>query len=79
MVIVATGFSDTGNSYSQSCSLASATAATASATSWTKERATVRAWSSARSATTRPAPNSAYLKATILANRGVELTTIRAF
>ena len=78
MVIVAVGPSNSGRAYSQSSSLANATAATASATFWTKQRATFRPWFSARSLITRAEPNSAYLNETILANLGVELLTIRA-
>jgi hypothetical protein len=61
MVIAATGFTDAGSTYLQSSSSAGARAATESATSWTKQRATTRPWSSARSSMTRPAPNLAYL------------------
>jgi hypothetical protein len=78
MVTAAGGCSSFGKAYSQSCSWASATLATASATFWTKERATTRPWFCWRSSATRAEPNSAYLWASILAKRGVELTTMRA-
>ena len=55
-----------------------AAAATASAMSWIRQRDTSRPWFSSRSTWTRGELNSAYLCETTLANRGVELTTIRA-
>ncbi len=79
MVMVAVGSSNAGRAYSQVSSWANATAATASATFWTnRPRATVRPWFSRRSSITREEPNSAYLCEIILANRGVELPTMRA-
>ena len=78
MVIVEVGSWGSGRAYSHSSSFARATAATASVMSWTKQRATTRPWFSDRSLITRAEPNSAYLCETILANLGVELTTIRA-
>ncbi len=78
-VTVATGTGNSGRAYSHDSSLANATVATASATSCTNAFATFLPWHSRRSSVTRPAPNSTYSWAITLANRGVELTTIRAF
>ena len=77
-VTVATGPSGADSSYSASSSRASATAATASATFCTNERAMSRPWLERRFWVTRADPNSANSWAMIRANRGVELTTIRA-
>src|SRR3954453_297479 len=72
------GASNFGRAELQSSSLAIATDATASATSWIRQRETARPWFSSRSIWTRGELNSAYLWEMTLANRGVELTTIRA-